>query len=181
MLAHLRHLLYDGTLFVANRIVAYVPCFALRRFFYRQVMCFKLDPSCFLFMGTWFDCKGGLTVGANCTINQNCRLDTRGGITVGDYVSISAEVCILTADHDMTSAVSLSRNRPVRIERHAFVGTRALILPGVTIGEGAAVGAGSVVTRDVPAFTTVAGVPARHIKNRPAQEITNPAYWRWFH
>ena len=64
--------------------------------------------------------------------------------------------------------------KPVRIEAWADIGTNATILPGVTIGKGSIVGAGSVVTKDVPPFSIVAGVPARFLRWREGYEATEP-------
>ena len=121
----------------------------------------------FIFMCSWFDTRGNLKIGHNSVINQKCRIDNRGNITIGNNVSISSEVCILTADHDLQSTEFNGRVRPVNIEDYVFIGTRAMILPGVTLGKGSAVAAGAVVTKDVPSFTIVAGVPAKSIGNRP--------------
>ncbi len=113
-----------------------------------------------------FDCKNGFVMGDNSVINAKCRLDNRGNIIIGNNVSISQEVIILTADHDFNSPDFASRNKPVVIEDDVWIGTRGIILPGCTIGKGAVVAAGSVVTKDVPAFSVVAGIPARIIKTR---------------
>ena len=89
-----------------------------------------------------------------------------GGIQIGNAVSISSEVLILTADHDPGSTDFAGRNRKVIIEDYVWIGTRAMILPGVTIGRGAIVAAGAVVSKNVEPFTVVAGVPAQCIKKR---------------
>lgn len=163
----------DILLYLCNRIVAKIPSHTLRLAFYRKVMRFEIADSSFVFMDAWFDTNyvggketGRFRMGPNSVINQRCRLDNRGGITIGSNVSISSEVCILTADHDPNSTGFEGRTSPVFIEDYVFIGTRALILPGVTLGVGSVVGAGSVVTKDVPPYTVVAGVPARSIAER---------------
>ena len=113
-----------------------------------------------------FDAARGLSIGKDSVINARCRLDTRGGIHIGNAVSISQEVIILTADHDADSTDFAGRNRKVVIEDYVWIGTRAMILPGVNIGRGAIVAAGAVVSKDVEPFTVVAGVPAQCIKKR---------------
>ncbi len=72
------------------------------------------------------------------------------------------------------------RVRPVVIEDYVFIGTRAMILPGVTLGKGSAVGAGAVVTKSVPPFTVVAGVPAKPISDRRTDLDYNCIYLRLF-
>lgn len=117
-------------------------------------------------MDVWFDTIGNITIGENTTINRGCRLDGRGGLTIGNNVSISAETCILTAEHDIQSSDFKGREEPVRIEDYVFAGTRAMILPGVSLYKGAVVAAGAVVSKDVEAYTVVGGIPARFIGKR---------------
>lgn len=124
--------------------------------------------------------KKKFKMGKNSVINYKCRLDNRSGITIGNSVSISSEVCILTADHDLQSFDFKGRNRPVIIEDYVFIGTRAIILPGVTLGKGSAVAAGAIVTKTVPPFTIVAGVPAKPIGSRPTDLHYQIKYRRLF-
>jgi maltose O-acetyltransferase len=129
-------------------------------------MRFSIANKSVIFMGCKFDCKGGFSMGKNSVINADCSLDCRGGISIGDNVSISKAVNIITADHDLNSPQFEGRQKPVIIEDYVWIGTRAMILPGCTIGKGAVVAAGAVVTKNVPAFSVIAGVPARIIKSR---------------
>ncbi|WP_333480017.1 acyltransferase [Allocoleopsis sp.] len=132
-------------------------------------------------MGAWFDAPKNFKVGKHSVINQKCRLDNRGGITIGENVSISAEVCILTADHDLQSWDFAGRTRPVHIEDYVFIGTRAVILPGVTLGKGCAVAAGAIVTKSVSPCTIVAGVPAKPIGKRQPDLQYRLSYRRLFY
>lgn len=172
---------FDGLLYFANHVVAYFPSHAVRKGFYRRVMGITIGPGTFVFMGLWLDGRHNLTLGKNSAINQNCRLDNRGGIFIGDNVSISAEVCILTADHAPQSTDFAGRDKPVRIENFVFIGTRAMVLPGVTIGEGAVIAAGAVVTRDVAPYAIVGGVPAKVIGERQRNLSYEASYCRLFH
>ena len=176
----LHHVLFDALLFVCNRVVAYFPSHSIRRWFYRTVMRFEIGERSFIFMGAEFDTRSLFKLGDHSTINQNCRLDNRGRLEIGNNVSISANVCILTADHDPQSATFAGRTRPVRIDDYVFVGTRAMILPGVTIGRGAVVGAGAVVTKDVGERVIVAGCPAKQIGMRDAELKYDIDYVRLF-
>lgn len=173
----LRQIWYCGRLFLANRVVAYVPIHWVRLLFYRKVMKIKIGKGSSILMGAWLDTVGNLTIGEKTTINQKCRLDARGGLTIGSNVSISAEVCILTADHDIQSRDFCGRLAPVRIEDYVFAGTRALILPGLSLRRGSVVAAGAVVTRDTEAFTVVGGVPARTIAKR-GTDVDYDCYYR---
>lgn len=163
---NVRPLGLDLLLFACNRVVGRLPSHRLRRVFYRTVMGFGLGRGSHIFMDAWFYSRRGFIVGSCSVVNEKCRLDNRGGITIGDNVAISAEVCILTTDHDVQDPQMKSRSRPVRIEDYAFIGTRAMVLPGVRIGRGSVIAAGAVVTSDVAENTVVAGVPARKIAER---------------
>ena len=141
---------------------------------------FEISKGSHIFMGAWFYCRKKFKVGVNSVINEKCRLDNRGGLTIGDNVSISAEVCIITADHDLQSPDFEGRLRQVVIEDYVFIGTRAMILPGVTLGKGCAVAAGAIVTKNVSPFTIVAGVPAKPIGHRIENLEYNCHYTRSF-
>ena len=81
-------------------------------------------------------------------------------------MNIAGETSIFTWEHDPESSIFGVKNGPVRIEDYAYIGYRVTILPGVTIKKGAIVAAGAVVTKDVPEYTMVGGVPAKFIRNR---------------
>jgi acetyltransferase-like isoleucine patch superfamily enzyme len=175
-----RRLWYDGRLFLTNRIIARLPLHWVRLLFYRKILNIKIGNGSSIFMDAWFDTIGNITIGVNSTINQKCRLDGRGGLMIGDNASISAEVCILTAEHDLQSPDFRGKQAAVRIEDYVFIGTRAMILPGVSLKEGSAVAAGAVVTVDVEPFTIVAGVPAREIGRRKDNLQYSASYRRLF-
>jgi maltose O-acetyltransferase len=106
-------------------------------------------------------------LGQRTVINFGCLLDGRKfAITTGSDVSIGPEATILTLGHDPRSPEFADKGGDVVIGDRVWIGYRAIILPGITIGEGAVVGAGSVVTRDVPPFAIIAGNPARIIGER---------------
>ena len=103
---------------------------------------------------------------ADVFLNFNCVILDVVNVTIGEGTQIGPAVQIYAADHPRDPAQrrdGLELGRPVRIGRHVWVGGGALILPGVTVGDDAVIGAGSVVTRDVPAGATVVGNPARMI------------------
>ncbi|QBE61806.1 sugar O-acetyltransferase [Pseudoduganella lutea] len=120
-----------------------------------------------------FHCDYGYNIrlGAGVFLNFNCVILDVVEVEIGDMTQIGPGVQILTADHPRDPALraqGLEFGRPVRIGRNVWIGGGALIMPGVTIGDNALVGAGSVVTRDVPAGVTVAGNPARPLAGRRA-------------
>ena len=113
--------------------------------------------------------RDGVSIGANSRINRDCSIDVRGGVRIGDNVSISPEVVISTAAHSAFDPEFRVELRPVVIEDQVWIGMRAMILGGVTLGRGSVVAAGAVVTKDVPPLTIVAGIPARPVGTRPEE------------
>lgn len=100
-------------------------------------------------------------------INFGCLLDGRRyEIHVGPDTSIGPEASILTLGHDPQSPEFADKGGPVRIGARVWIGYRAILMPGITVGEGAVIAAGSVVTRDVQPFEIVAGAPARVVGER---------------
>jgi len=105
--------------------------------------------------------------GERNVINVGCLFDGRKyRISTGSDVSIGPEAAILTLGHDPQSPDFADRGGDVVIGNRVWIGYRAILLPGITIGEGAVVGAGAVVTGDVPPFAIVTGNPARKIGDR---------------
>jgi len=107
-----------------------------------------------------------ICIGANVSINAFVHMWGHGGIHIGDNCLIASHVSINSVTHD--TAALLYRDtiieKEIRIGKNVWIGSHAVILPGVTIGDNAIVGAGAVVTKDVPAGKTVIGVPARVLK-----------------
>ncbi len=116
-----------------------------------------------------FHCDYGFNIrlGSDVFLNFNCVILDVVEVTIGNGTQIGPAVQIYAADHPRDPAQrrqGLEFGRPVRIGRNVWIGGGAIILPGVTVGDDAVVGAGSVVTRDVAAGTTVVGNPARRTK-----------------
>lgn len=108
-----------------------------------------------------------IRIGERTFLNSNVRFASRGGVTIGRFVQIAANVNFETASHPVAFEPGRTRHStyaPVVVEDHAWIGSGAIILPGVTIGRGAVVAAGAVVHRDVAPLTVVGGVPARFLR-----------------
>ncbi|MFT5999061.1 MAG: acetyltransferase-like isoleucine patch superfamily enzyme [Neolewinella sp.] len=111
------------------------------------------------------------TIGQRCAIGANAELRAVGAdIKVGDHVRIAAEVVIMTRDHvfdkgDKNTPIIDQGyvHKPITIGELSWIGRRAILLPGITLGRNVIVAAGAVVTRDVPDFAIVGGVPAKVI------------------
>lgn len=116
--------------------------------------------------------QGEMRIGDGTWIGQQCFLHAAGSITIGANVGVGPAVRILTSTHaeagrDVPILHSPLELAPVIVEDDADLGVGAIVLPGVTVGRGAQVGAGAVVTRDVPPYSVVAGNPARVLRERP--------------
>jgi acetyltransferase-like isoleucine patch superfamily enzyme len=162
--------------YLTNYLIARFPSWKVRHGWYRRVLGIELGPRAGIHLGCYFWFYGpgqirraGVSIGANSRINRDCMIDVRGGVTIGDNVSISPQVAISTAAHSAVDPEFRVEIRPVVIEDNVWIGMRATILGGVTLGRGSVVAAGAVVTKDVPPLTIVGGVPARPVGMRPEE------------
>jgi maltose O-acetyltransferase len=169
----MRNLVTQFIRYLTNSVIGHLPSHHLRRAWYVGVVGMSIGRRTSLLMGLHVQVRGrpradrpGIVIGNHSVINAGCHLDGRGGLVIGDNVSVSPGVWIITDEHDINDPLFPEVLAPVRIEDHAFIGAKAMVLPGVTIGRGAVVGAGAVVTRDVAPLQVVAGVPARPISER---------------
>ena len=141
----------------------------LRRFFCRPL--FKsAGRNINIEKGASFGNGSKIELGDNSGIGINCMII--GPVMIGKDVMMASEVIILTANHtfdrlDIPMRLQGARDvKPVRIGDDVWIGMRSIILPGVQIGRGAVIGAGAVVTKDVPEYAVVGGNPAKVIKFR---------------
>ena len=125
----------------------------------------EIDETFGLFPPFYTDCGKNIKIGKNVFINACCRFQDQGGIEIGDGSLIGHNTTIATLNHDFNP---LKRQNltpsPVKIGKNVWIGSDCTILPGVEIGDGAIIGAGSVVTKSIPAYTIAVGNPARVIK-----------------
>lgn len=126
---------------------------------------YKVDDGFRLFPPVYTDFGKNIKIGKDVFVNSGCCFQDQGGVTLGDGCLVGHNVVFATLDHDkrpgrrgdMTAA-------PIVVGKDVWIGAHATVLKGVTIGDGAIVAAGAVVTRDVPPNTIAAGVPARVVK-----------------
>jgi len=165
--------------YLTNHFICHIPSYTIRHAWYRRVLGWYIGPKAAILMGQHVQMAGirtsgkKVSIGKGTVINQGCLLYTTGGIVVGENVSISAGVWLVTGTHDMNDPLFPDSYNPITIGDYAWIGTRATILGGISIGEGAVVMAGGVVTHDVPPYAVVGGVPARVVTQRA---LRNPSY-----
>ncbi len=125
----------------------------------------QVDKSFRCFPPFYTDCGKNIKIGKNVFINACCRFQDQGGIEIGDGSLIGHNTTIATLNHDFNpnKRANLHPN-PVKICKNVWIGSDCTILPGVTIGDGAVIGAGSVVTKNIPANSIAVGNPAKVIK-----------------
>ena len=108
-----------------------------------------------------------VSLGPGCSINAECWFEGHGRIIVGRDCLFGSQVMILTSDHEISPDGEMARHATygdVHIEDRCWIGTRAMIMPGVTIGEGTVIGAGALVTKDCEPGAIYVGVPARRVR-----------------
>lgn len=122
---------------------------------------------------------GKFCIGKNSVINFGCYLDNRRGIIIGNNTAIAHDTKVYTLGHNIKSSLFETKGASVKIGDNCFIFSNVLIMPGVTIGDGAIVLPGSVVTKDVESFTIVGGNPAVFIKERD-REINYKINYKYF-
>ena len=149
-----------------NHVIGRLPSRTLRHI-YLRIWLQRFGSGAGVQMGCRFLNGRKVALGARNVINFGSLLDGRRyAICIGDDVSIGPEASILTLGHDPQSSSFADRGGDVTIGDHVWIGYRAIVLPGVTIGQGAVVAAGAVVSRDVAPYSIVAGNPAREVGTR---------------
>lgn len=162
------------------KIIFKIPIWQVRRIFCKIFMEYigrhtKIDSDCY------FINPQNIRIGDNTHINRECFLVGTAGITIGNRVSISYRTMIVTGSHDINSVNFCSSRKPIIIEDYVWIGMNAIIQAGVSIGKGSVVCAGAIVTKNVPPYSIVGGVPAKVIGERRKDLNYIPLYEEYFY
>ncbi|RJP85623.1 MAG: acyltransferase [Desulfobacteraceae bacterium] len=147
-------------------ITGKIPSQTVRKFLYRMVFGIRMAKGVVIYGGVEIRNPRQLKVGENSIVGHRSILDARRGLTIGENVNLSTGVWIWTLEHDYQDPHFGTKGGEVLIKDYAWVSCRTVILPGITIGKCAVVAAGAVVTKDVPDYAIVGGVPAKVIGTR---------------
>ena len=147
-------------------LVGFIPSHRIRLFLYRYWFRIRIGRGSTIHWQCRFFAPEKITIGDHTLIGNNAFLDGRCELAIGNCVITASEVAIYTLQHDIDDPYFIHRGAAVVIDDYVYLGPRTIILPGVHIGQGAVVAAGSVVTKNVEPYTMVGGVPAHFIRNR---------------
>jgi acetyltransferase-like isoleucine patch superfamily enzyme len=166
-------ILYGLQFYLLNFFIAYFPSNNIRKLVLR-ILKMRLGTNCAIYGKFEIRNPWRISIGNNTSIGHRVTLDGRGGLTIGNNVNISSEVMIWTWQHDYNSSSFEIVSKPVIVEDYVWISARAIILPGVKIGEGSVIAAGSIVTKDTKPFSVYAGIPAKEIGMRNTFLNYNP-------
>jgi acetyltransferase-like isoleucine patch superfamily enzyme len=159
----------EGYVRYADKFTSEIPSHTIRNLLYKSIFRVKLSKRSCIYHGAEIRYHNNLFIEENSLIGDNAILDARKGIYIGKNVNLSSNVQIWTEQHSHRDpyfrCLTNSSNR-VKICDRVWIGPGVIILHSVTIGEGAVIAAGAVVTKDVPPFTIVGGIPAKKISER---------------
>lgn len=167
--AHILGLLEGFRWWFTNSLLSHIPSKRLR-FWGLKVAGMKFGGDVRFYGGFHIRSPKGICIGKGVSIGPKVLLDGRRGLTIGDNTVIAYEAIIWTLNHDYNDLHFSGKGAPVSIGKYCWICSRSMILPGVKIGDGAVVASGAIVTKDVPEYSIVAGVPAKVIGNREKKD-----------
>ncbi len=169
-LARVLNWYWDAELALLHYVSEHVPFASLRHALFK-LSGLAMGSGSTIHMGVRFFAPRGIVIGQDTKIGFCSFLDGRAPLKIGDHVDIASEVMIYNSEHDLAAEDFVASTGAVDIGDYVFIGPRAIILPGVTIGRGAVVAAGAVVTKDVADYAIVGGVPAKVIGERTSRNL----------
>lgn len=165
----IKSVLQESELFFVH-LMGKIPSHAIRKAVHKSAGV-KMGNGSTIHMGVTFYDTRNIEIGDDTIIGERAVLDGRARLVIGNHVALASEVMIYNSQHDIHDPFFKAIAKPVHIGDYVFVGPRAIILPGVTVGKGAIIAAGAVVTKDVPPFAVVGGVPAKVISKRQQTDL----------
>lgn len=154
-------------------LIGHIPSHSIRKFFY-ILSGVNLPWNSTIHMGANFFKPSGISIGHDSIIGSNCFLDGRAKLSIGNHTSLASEVMIYNDEHNIHSEKYENSFGQVSIGDYVFVGPRAIILPNVTVGNGAVIAAGAIVTKNIPPLEVWGGIPAKKITDRKTKQLN---YW----
>jgi putative colanic acid biosynthesis acetyltransferase WcaF len=178
LLARARSVVIPPRTWVLNTLISRIPVTSLRMRCYALLgVVFADSRTGVIMLGSEIRAPHRLEIGRNTAIGRRCTIDARGGIRIGEDVNISSNARLQTAKHLVDDPDFKHDYSPIAVGDRAWIAEAAIVLGGVTIGEGAVVAAGAVVTKDVAPFSMVGGVPAQPIRER-SRDLRYHLSWR---
>jgi len=148
-------------------------CNWIKSYYLRLVWGSTIGKRCIFYSGVKLYIGRRLTLGDDVDLAAGVIIGTMGGVSIGDRTLVGYETMIMSMNHKIPEgrgqiffAGHVKNEQSVHIGSDCWIGGRCIILPGVTIGDGSVIGAGSIVTKDVPEYSIAVGVPARVIRKR---------------
>lgn len=163
---NIKNYTYSFIVYILQPIIMAIPSHYLRLVFLKCIR-MKIGQNSYILRNVEILSPSNIELGNNCAINSHTLLDGRGGkIIIKNNVDIAREVNIWTLEHDPHDDYHRTKGGNVIIENNVWVASRVTILPNITIGEGAVIASGAVVTKDVPPMCIVGGIPAKVLGKR---------------
>lgn len=162
---------YNALGMLSGMSISHIPSRHIRKWYYNLCGA-KIEKNSVVFRNVDVLWPMGMQIDKGSSVGRYALVDARGGVYIGKNVTVAGGARLITGSHDIESKDFVAVFKPIVIKDYAWICTGATILQGVTIGYGAVVCAGAVVTKDVPDMCVVGGVPAKFIKKR----VTNPEF-----
>jgi len=142
-------------------------------------MGFRMAPGALILRDVRFSRRGNLMMGVSAVINNGCRIDNRAPVTIGAHASVSYGCVVYTKGHDPQDPEFRTVSAAVVLGPRVWLCSQVLVMPGVMMGEAAVALAGSVVTKDIPAYAIHGGNPARFVAERRGPMLYELRHDRW--
>lgn len=165
----IRELVMNVNTFIFNELITHIPFSTFRKLIIKCIGV-KIGKGSRIDMHTIVRRPTHIKIGTNTHINRFCFLDALEDITIGNNVSISYYCRIVTGGHNIKNNNFEGEHKPIVIHDYVWIGIGATVLKGITIGYGAVICAGAVVTHDIPEYAIVGGVPAKIIGYRKKED-----------